>query len=380
MMKKIIITLIVGIVLFSCTSKNDGKSADEIRNQINKYKSEVIKLEKNISNLEKQLDTMGQGQAAGRVVSVVVKKLNRQPFQHYFIATGAVEAKYESYISPQTNGKIDYIYVEEGDKVTKGQLLARLNTEIIENNIDEVKVNLELAETLYEKQKELWNKKIGSEVQYLQAKNNYFSLKSRLKTLQSQYDLSFIKSPLTGVVDEVYQKVGEMGTPGMRLVHVVSLSPLTLKAKISERYIPAIKVGDSVLVTFPTFPDMKIMASINLIGYVVNPTNRTFDVEVNLNNSDNKIKPNMMATLNLRDYETNSAIVVPSYLIREDIKGKYLYIAVKESGVLIATKRYITTGLSYKGITEIKSGIGEGTTIITDGYNNVSDGVAIGVK
>lgn len=379
-MKKIIITLIVGIVLFSCTSKNDGKSADEIRNQINKYKSEVIKLEKNISNLEKQLDTMGQGQAAGRVVSVVVKKLNRQPFQHYFIATGAVEAKYESYISPQTNGKIDYIYVEEGDKVTKGQLLARLNTEIIENNIDEVKVNLELAETLYEKQKELWNKKIGSEVQYLQAKNNYFSLKSRLKTLQSQYDLSFIKSPLTGVVDEVYQKVGEMGTPGMRLVHVVSLSPLTLKAKISERYIPAIKVGDSVLVTFPTFPDMKIMASINLIGYVVNPTNRTFDVEVNLNNSDNKIKPNMMATLNLRDYETNSAIVVPSYLIREDIKGKYLYIAVKESGVLIATKRYITTGLSYKGITEIKSGIGEGTTIITDGYNNVSDGVAIGVK
>jgi multidrug efflux pump subunit AcrA (membrane-fusion protein) len=153
-----------------------------------------------------------------------------------------------------------------------------------------------------------------------------------------------------------------------------------LKAKISERYIPAIKVGDSVLVTFPTFPDMKIMASINRIGYVVNPANRTFDVEVNLNNSDNKIKPNMMATLNLKDYETNSAIVVPSYLIREDIKGKYLYIAVKESGVLMATKRYVTTGLSYKGNTEIKSGIGDGTTIITDGYNNVSDGVAIGVK
>jgi RND family efflux transporter MFP subunit len=293
----IFIAMFVGFVLFSCTSNKDGKSADEIRNQINKYKIEVKKLEKNISILEKQLDTIGQEQTLGRVVNVAVSKLSLQPFQHYFIATGAVEAKYESYISPQTNGKIDYIYIEEGDKVTKGQLLARLNTEIIENNIDEVEVNLELAKTLYEKQKELWNKKIGSEVQYLQAKNNYFSLKSRLKTLQSQYDLSFIKSPLTGVVDEVYQKVGEMGTPGMRLVHVVSLSPLTLKAKISERYIPAIHVGDSVQVTFPTFPDMKIMASINRIGYVVNPANRTFDIEVNLNNSNNKIKPRLSVSV-----------------------------------------------------------------------------------
>ena len=379
-MKRIVLTLLIGLTLFSCTSKKETKSADEIRNQVNRYKREVKKLEQRIANLEQQLDTMGQGQTAGRVINVNTLKISRQSFKHFFIATGAVEAKNESYVSPQTSGKITHIYVEEGDKVTRGQLLARLNTEIIENNIDEVKVNLELAQTLFEKQKELWNKKIGSEVQYLQAKNNYFSLKSRLKTLQSQYDLSFIKSPINGVVDEVYQKVGEMGTPGMRLVHVVSLSPLTLKAKISERYIPAIKVGDSVLVTFPTFPDMRIMASINRIGYVVNPANRTFDVEVNLNNSDNKIKPNMMATLNLKDYETNSAIVVPSYLIREDIKGKYLYIAVKESGVLMATKRYVTTGLSYKGNTEIKSGIGDGTTIITDGYNNVSDGVAIGVK
>ncbi len=379
-MNRIVFTLLIGLTLFSCNPKKDGKSADEIRNQINKYKTEISKLEKKVGHLEKQLDTLGQEQTSGRVVNVALKKLIRQPFRHYFMATGAVEAKYESYISPQTSGKITGIYVEEGDRVGEGQLLARLNTEIIENNINEVNINLELAKTLYEKQKELWNKKIGSEVQYLQAKNNYFSLKSRLKTLQSQYDLSFIKSPLTGVVDEVYQKVGEMGTPGMKLVHVVSLSPLTLKAKISERYIPAINIGDSVLVTFPTFPDMKIRASINRIGNVVNPANRTFDVEVNLDNSDNKIKPNMMATLSLRDYETNSAIAVPSYLIREDIKGKYIYVAIKESGVLTATKCYVTTGFSYKGNTEIKSGINEGATIITDGYNNVSDGVAIGVK
>ncbi len=379
-MKRILITLFVGLTLFSCTSEKKAESADEIKNQINEYKSEVKKLEKKIATLEKQLDTMGQAQTTGRVVAVKLRKLAHQPFQHYFSATGSVEAKNESYISPQTNGVITHIYVEEGDEVTKGQLLARLNTEVIENNMNEVKVNLELAKTLYEKQKELWNKKIGSEVQYLQAKNNYFSLKSRLKTLQSQYDLSFVKSPLSGVVDEVYQKVGEMGTPGMRMVHVVSLSPLTLKAKISERYLPSVKIGDSVLITFPTFPDMMIKATINRIGYVINSANRTFDVEIKLANSEHKIKPNMMATLSLRDYKTNSAIVVPSYLIREDIKGKYIYIAVQESGVLTATKRYVTTGLSYKGNTEIKSGLNEGETIITDGYNNVSDGISIGVK
>ncbi len=378
--KKIFIGLFVSLTLFSCSSKKDAKSADEIKAQINQYQKEIRQIEKKIAGLEEKLDKMGQAQIVGNVVSVNTLTLKKEPFQHYFLATGTVEAKNESYISPQTNGQITNIYVEEGDKVTKGQLLAKLSTVIIEKNIDEVKVNLKLAKTLYEKQKELWTKKIGSELQYLQAKNKYFSLKSRLHTLQSQYDLSFIKSPLTGVVDKVYQKVGEMGTPGMRLVHIVSLSPLTLKAKISERYLPSIKKGDSVLITFPTFPGMKIKAAINRIGNVINAANRTFDVEVNLENSHYKVKPNMMATLNLRDYQTSSAIVVPSYLIREDIKGKYIYIAVKDSGVFIATKRYITTGLSYKGNTEIKSGLSEGTVIITNGYNNVSDGVAINIK
>ncbi len=379
-MKKILITLLVSLALFSCSSKKEHKPADKIRKEINKYKSEIKTLEKKIAGLEKQLDTVGGEQTAGNAVAVKVLKIKNQPFRHYFTATGSVEAKNEAYISPQTNGQITHIYVEEGDVVKKGQLLAKLNTEIIEKNIDEVKINLELAKTLYKKQKELWNKKIGSELQYLQAKNKYFSLQSRLQTLQSQYAFSFIKSPLDGVVDKVYQKVGEMGTPGLRLIHVVSLSPLVLKAKVSERYLPDIKVGDSVLVTFPTFKNMQIKAVINRIGYVINSANRTFDVEINIDNSDHTIKPNMMAVLSLRDYETNAAIVVPSYLLREDIKGRYIYIAVREAGVLTATKRYVTTGLSYKGNTEIKSGISEGTIIITDGYNNVSDGVAIGVK
>lgn len=380
-MKKTIFTLLIGIVLFSCSSKQEPKSIDEIQKKISNYKNEIKKLNKKVATLEKQLDTMGgEGRTVTNSVRVNVSTLKSQEFTHYFTATGTVEAVNEAYINPQTNGQITNIYVKDGDKVKQGQLLAKLNTEVIESSIAELKVNLQLAETIYKKQKELWNKKIGSELQYLQAKNNYFSLKNKLNTLQSQYDLSFIKSPLTGVVDEVYQKVGEMGTPAMRLIHVVNMDTLTVKAKISERYLPVVKVSDEVTVLFPTFPGMKIITHINRIGDVINIANRTFDIELGLTNHDNKIKPNMLATLVIKDYYTSSAIVVPSHLIREDLKGKYIYVSETNGSRTIATKRYVETGYSYKGNTEITSGLKNGDTIITDGYNNVSDGVVITTK
>ena len=379
-MKKIILTLIIGTMLFSCSNNKEPQSPDEIRSKIKEYKNEIKELNKKIAELEKSYAALDSNKTSSNSIRVNVLKLKTQKFEHYFVATGSVKAENEAYISPQTNGQITNIYVEEGDKIKKGQLLARLNTEIIERNIDEVKVNLQLAETVYKKQKELWDKQIGSELQYLQAKSNYESLQSKLKTLRSQYNLSFIKSPLNGVVDEVYQKVGEMGTPGMRLIHVVSLNPLLVKANISEKYIPVIKIGDEINVSFPTFPNMEIKASIYRIGNVINPANRTFSVEFKLDNPEFKIKPNMLATLMIKDYSSDNAIIVPSYLIREDLKGKYIYVVKEESGKLIATKQYIKTGLSYKGNTEILSGLNPGSTIITEGYNNVSDGVAVATR
>jgi len=379
-MKKIILTLLIGIALFSCSPKQDPKNPDEIQKEISKYKNEIKKLNEKVTVLEKQLDTMGKGTVVTNAVRVNVSTLKNQEFTHYFNATGTVEAVNEAYINPQINGQITKIYVKDGDKVKKDQLLAKLNTDVIENNIAELKVNLQLAETIYKKQKELWSKNIGSELQYLQAKNNYFSLKNKLKTLQSQYDLSFIKSPLTGEVDVVYQKVGEMGNPAMRFAHVINLDTLTVKAKISERYLPAIKLGDEVKVLFPTFPGMEILTNINRIGNVINVANRTFGIELGLTNKDKKIKPNMLATLVIKDYYSNNAIVVPSHLIREDLKGKYIYVSVTNGSKTIATKKYVKTGYSYQGNTEITSGLTNGDTIITDGYSNVSDGVVIATK
>ncbi len=379
-MKKILFTVLITVLLVSCNNNNEPKTPEEIRQKISEYKSEVRKLNKQIAELETKLAALNPDDNAMGAVRVNVVKLEPRKFEHYFMATGAVQAENEAYISPQTNGQITHIYVEDGERVKKGQLLAKLNTEIIEKNIDEVKVNLQLAETLYKKQEELWNKKIGSEIQYLQARNKYKALQSRLKTLQSQYKLSFIRSPLSGVVDVVYQKVGEMGTPGRQLVHVVNLDPLLVKARISEKYLPVIKTGDEVTVTFPTFPGMHINAAILRIGNIINPANRTFTVEFRLDNPEQKIKPNMLATLIIKDYEADGAIVVPSYLIHEDLKGKYVYIVKKEPDALKAVKQYVTTGVSYKGNTEIVSGLKTGDTLVTDGYNNVSDGVKVSVK
>lgn len=379
-MKKILLTIIISTVLFSCTSNKQAKDPDKIRKEISKYKSQIRELEGKIAKLEEELSGLNQTENAVKAIRVNTLVLKGHKFEHYFMATGTVRADNEAYISPQTNGQITGIYVEEGDKVKKGQLLARLDTDIIERNIEEVKVSLQLAETIYKKQKDLWSKQIGSEIQYLQAKSNYESLQSKLKTLRSRYDKSFIKSPLNGVVDVIYQKVGEMGTPGMRLVHVVSLSPLLVKAQVSEKYIPVIKVGDLVTVTFPTFPGMKIDASITRIGNVINPANRTFTVEFKLNNEDLKIKPNMLATLIIKDYQSENSITVPSFLVREDLKGSYVYIVENENGVLKATKRYIKTGLSYENNTQVLSGLKAGDTVVTDGYNNVSDGVVVTTK
>ena len=377
-MKKILFTIIISTVLFSCSSNDDAQKPDEIRKKISEYKNEIRELDKKVADLEEKLsDTKSK---VTNAVRVNVKKLKGQKFEHYFMATGSVEAENESYISPQTNGQITDIYVEEGAKVKKGVLLARLNTDVIENNINEVKVSLQLANTIYKKQKELWDKQIGSEIQYLQAKSNYESLQSKLNTLRSRYNLSFIKSPLNGVVDVVYQKVGEMGTPGMRMMHLVSLNPLLVKAKISEKYIPVIKIGDHVAVTFPTFPGMKIDAAISRIGNVINTANRTFTVEFKLENNDLKIKPNMLATLIVKDYESENSIEVPSFLIREDLKGRYVYVVMNENGILKATKKYIKTGLTFQGNTEVISGLSANDTIITDGYSNVSDGVTITTK
>jgi len=376
-MKKIILIITIVSTMMACNSE---RTAETINKEIQSKESSIEKLNSEISELKKELrDMQPDSVYTGKKIPVRTLKLKTQNFDHYFEAAGELESVNEAYISPEVNGQIEKIAVQEGDKVKKGQLLAKLNTSIIEKNIDEVKTQLAFAKTMYEKQSELWEKKIGSERQYLEAKNNYESLDNKLKTLRSQYDMSVITAPFAGEVEDIMLKEGELAGPGVRLMQLVALDKLVVKAKLSESYISSIKEGDEVVVSFPSYSNLAIKATVSRVGNVIDKQNRTFVIEVDLNNFDNRLKPNMLANITINDYSSKDRIVVPSVLIKHDLSGKYLFVAQKKNNNMIATKKYVEPGKSYKSKTEILSGLKEGDIIITDGYNNVSDGSVVNI-
>lgn len=376
-MKKII--LIIAVVI-SITACNSERTAETITKEIQSNESTIETLNSEIAILKKELrDLQPDSVYTGKKVAVRTMKLHSQDFAHFFEAAGEVESVNEAFISPEVNGQIEKIAVKEGDKVKKGQLLAKLNTSLIEKNIEEVKTQLSFAKTMYNKQSELWDKKIGSERQYLEAKNNYEGLVNKLKTLRSQYDMSVITAPFAGVVEDILLKKGELAGPGVRLMQLVDLDKLVVKAKLSESYLSSIKEGDEVVVSFPSYSNLEINATVSRVGNVINKSNRTFVVEVELNNSDNRLKPNMLANITINDYYSENSIIVPSILIKHDLSGKYLFVIEQKGNNMIATKKYVTPGKSYKSKTEILSGLKEGEVIITDGYNNVSDGGVVNI-
>jgi len=371
--------IIVLAVLFlaSCSSKVDQKS---VRDQIAAYKKEIADLNKKIETLEQELATMDPGENATSAVAVEVFELSFEPFKHYIDVSGSAEAVREAFISPEVGGQIREIYVNEGDYVERGKLLAKLNTEITESSIEELKSGLDLATTVYEKQKRLWEKGIGSEIQYLNAKNNKESLEQKLVTLQAQLDMSLIKSPVSGIVDEIYKKKGELAVPGMQLMQIVNLEEVYINADVPESYLAHVNEGEKVKVEFPVYPEMNIETPIYRKGNVINPNNRTFSIQLKISNPDKLLKPNILSVIHINDFSADSALVVPSVLIKQDISGYYVYSVREISGKMIAKKAYIQLGKSYLDKTMVISGLQPGEKIIVQGYTMVSDGSEVAVK
>lgn len=370
-MKKLFILTILSGIMISC---NNTSGDEAIREKIKKHKSEIVELEGKIKELEEQLSNEG---IQANATKVRVLELSKTDFSRFFEATGELEAIAEAFISTEVSGQIKTINVTEGQHVAKGQVVAKLNTSLVETNIAEVKTQLDLAKTIHEKQTELWGKGIGSERQYLEAKNNYESILKRLESLQEQYNLSIIRSPINGYVEDIILKNGELASPGMELMQIVDLNRLKVSIMLSEAYLPVIKTGDFVEIRFPTYPDIILAEKVSRTANVINKQNRTFKVEIEISNKDGRLKPNLLANIKINDYNTSEALVVPSLVIREDVAGSYLYVAQSNSDTWSAVKKYIQTGRSYLDNTEIVGGLSEKELIITDGYSNVSDGAPI---
>lgn len=376
-MKKILIVLI-GILTFVSCNKQPQK--EEIRKEIAQYKKEKNALEQKIDKLNEKLQDVSESGAGTFQVPVFVKEMQPETFRHFINANGAVEAVNDAFISPETNGQIKSIPVDEGDRVQKGQLLVRLKTTILRSNIKEVETNLELARETFEKQKRLWQDSVGSEMQYLQAKNKKETLEAKLETLNAQLDMSTIEAPFAGIVEEINQKVGELASPGREILHLVNLNDLKIKASLSEKYISNIQEGDQVKVKFPALEDYTIKVRISRKGSIIDEESRTFTIEARFPNPQEKIKPNQVAIINVNDYTNDEALVVPAEVIKQDMKGDYLYVIEETDGNPVASKVYVKTGRSYNNRTIIKSGLEPGQKVVTAGYTQVSEGTEVNIK
>ena len=355
-----------------------GKEEDKL-GQLKSLKEQKKEIEAQIVTLEKELKADGTLKTEVNEISITALKMTPATFSHEVEVRGGVESRKDVILSAESMGRITSVNVSEGQSVSKGQLLIQLDADIIRSNIGEVETQLELATTIYERQGKLWKQNIGTEVQYLEAKNNKESLESRLSTLKAQLRQSSVYAPFSGVIDNVPARVGQMAQPGMQLVRIVNQEDMYITADVSERFLGKFTKGQVAKIYFPT-QDKTIETKITSVGRVIENDNRTFELELKMPKVDFEVKPNQVVVVQLVDYSNESAFIVPTKIIQTDSKGSYLYEVVDESGVKKAKKAYVTPGLSYQLKTEITSGLKSGQLIANEGYRDLSEGVVVVVK
>ncbi|GEP89508.1 RND family efflux transporter, MFP subunit [Chitinophaga terrae (ex Kim and Jung 2007)] len=359
--------LVSTTVLAACGGDSKEKKMAELK----KLKQEKIdynsKTDKRIAELEKELGVTEEV----KLKDVTVAAVKDTIFQHFIDVQGSVDARENVNVSSKVPGVITAIHVREGQQVSKGQALAQVDDQVLRSNIAELRTQLDLANTLYEKQKNLWNQKIGSEIQYLNAKNQKESLEKKMATLQDQLAQSRIVSPISGTVDAVIAKVGDMASPGNPTFRVVNANDLKVTANIAETYAGLIKSGDQVVISFPDIK-REIRSTIGFASRTIDPVSRTIKVEVPLR-PDNALRPNMIAQIRIVDYTAPNAVVIPVNVIQYTSGKPYVLVAQDNKGKLVAQRKTIEMGRTYNDQAEIKSGLKPGDRIITTGFQGLND-------
>lgn len=369
-----IITLVsITTLLAACSAPStDLELLKQQRDSLMKVQSTVKTALQAVDNEMAELDTT-QDQ---RLMTITTLALEPTRFEHFFEVQGVVETDQNVLIYPEVGAKITSISVKEGQEVAKGQVLMTMDSKIVRNQIAELKSRLQLAKTVFEKQQLLWEQKIGSEIQYLEAKNNYESLQQNIETLEAQQSLYTITAPFSGTVDEILPKVGEMANPAMPAMRLINMNGAYLKADVTERYLGQIQAGDSVMLHFPGV-GVTSASHIERIGSYINPGNRTFKIRVNAGNSTEALRPNLLAEIKIRDYTADSVAVIPTSIIQMTPSGKE-FVYIYQSGT--AVKRTIKTGMSYNGFMEVTEGLGGNEVLILKGARSVKDGDEVKVE
>lgn len=365
-MRHFLILTAIAVIVAACGGQTGDKEAE-----LNNLLKEQKELNERIAKLQIELASEGKGtQKDQKYKQVVTQTIQPNDFRHYLEIQGRVDAEDNIMLSTQTGGLVRSVTAREGQEVRKGQILAELDNQSLRQSIEEIRTQYQLTKTLYEKQKNLWDQKIGSEVQYLTARTNKLSMERRLGALNEQLEMTRIKSPINGTVDAVNIKEGSTVSPGMPAIRVVNYSNLKVVAGVPDTYASRIKKGDNVQLFFPDL-NRTFETEIQFVGNVINPINRTFDVEVKVDAQDAKLNPNMVAVVKINDLTVDSALVVPINTIQNADDEKYVFIAVDKQGQFVAKRQPVKVESTYNGMALITEGIKAGDRLITVGYQSL---------
>jgi membrane fusion protein, multidrug efflux system len=371
MKKGLILALSTIVILAACNKSVDKKA------ELAELKSQKTELEAKIKVIETELGkTSVDTKEAERVINVAVSPILAQNFKHFVEVQGLVESENIVQVTPQMGGAITGIFVQEGQIVKKGQLVATIDNQMVKESINEIKNQLDLANVVFQKQKALWDQQIGTEIQYLQAKNNKEALEKRITSIETQLGMSRVYAPISGTVEIVRQKQGEMGMPGSPMMQIVNLLNLKATGKVPDIYLASVKKGQSITITFP---DLKkeINGRLSNVNALVDPVSRTFGVESKIPNVGNLLKPNQIAIIKINDLAKSNSIVIDQNLIQKTELGDIVYVAIEEGGKKKAQGRKVKTGINYNGQIEIVEGLKIGDNLISTGYQELVDGTPL---
>ena len=378
MTKQIFSLLIAATLVVSCGQKDNNQTVDQLIAAKNNKELQARKatIQADLAKIEAALATLN---VRKEEALVSVATLKDTVFNHYLDIQGSVETKENILIQPEMLGTLVALNVKAGQRVSKGQLLARVDDGGSSQQVASLETQYQLAKTTFERQKNLWSQKIGSEIQYLQAQTQMLSLQRSVAQAKAMLSKTEIRAPFSGTIDEVFVERGQVVSAGPQgLMRIVNLNNMYVSTSIPESYIGKLKVGTQVDV-FLTSLNKNYKGKVRQIGNFINPNNRSFGIEVSIPNPENLLRPNQVAKLKVIDYTVKNAIVVPSNVIQEDGKGnQFVFVATNSDGkTATAKKAMVTIGKSSDNVTEILSGLSANDIIVIEGVNTISEGMKL---
>jgi membrane fusion protein (multidrug efflux system) len=370
-MKTIKLGVAVTVVLFLMFSCSSNKQA-----QLSKLKQQQTVISDKIKTLEAELSTEKKGSLNPEKFKFVgLKPVSSNTFDHYIRVQGKLDGDQNAAVFAEAPGTVSSKFADVGQKVTKGQVLAQIDDQQYRSQMQGLETQYKFASDLYDKQKRLWDQKIGSEVQYLQSKTNKESLEKQISSLKQQVDKFKIKSPIDGTIEECNIKVGGVVSPDPRLAayRVVAFKNLKVSAEVSEAYSAKVKIGDKLLVLFPDI-NKQFETKVDFVSKYINPVNRTFMIETKILDGIQDLKANMIAIIQINDYHTDKAIQVPMNVIQTDQVESYVYVVRPKDKYNAAFKQQVVLGNSYNGVAEVLKGLAIGDKVISVGYQELVDG------